>query len=517
MLTILFVLTITALITAIYGSLQREANHSIHVVLFSLAIAFFALGSLLVFASNSAETAFAGFRIQHISLPFIGGLWFLYTLDVCGHAIRKKHMVVLLMSLPMVMSIGVTTGDPVGLFIHSLSYVQGGALPYVTGEFTLLYYAGLVHTYGFYIVSGILICCKIIKPLEQSRMRLFVHLCAGMFPFLIGIIASILDVPYRREAVSIALCMSSVMLNLYLFKIGAFRIVAKAKYQLFESIRDGIVIVNKRNEYMDANDSAKLIFPVLALTDSGTPITAIDGVLPVLARIDRQRNKFTVTNDKTPKHYSVTCSELLEDQQYIGSTFLIYDITELEELTVKLNDLATTDELTQINNRRNFFSLTEGMIATMSRLKVDVCVAMMDIDSFKRVNDTYGHQFGDEVLKAVAARCKAFLRQSDILGRYGGEEFGIVFYGIKLESVKKRLDYLRQSISEMVISHGETKASVTVSIGFSFVDYEAGYPLKHAISQADFALYQAKQSGKNKVCGVENNGAITSPDAPGFE
>jgi diguanylate cyclase (GGDEF)-like protein len=505
LLGIIYFLTLTALITAIYGSLQREANHSLYVILLSLAIAFFSLGSLLVLASKSAETAFMGFRIQHIGQPFIGGLWFLYTMDVCGYTIRKRPMIVLLMALPVVMSFGVTSGDPLGLFIRSLSYEQDSILPKITGNFTPLYNVGLLHIYGFNIASGAFIVSKIFRQSEKSKNRLFIHFFAGLFTLLVGVIAVILKNPYKRELASASLCIFSVLLNIYLLKTGAFRIVAKAKYQLFESVQDGIVIVNKRNEYMDANDKAKYIFPVLAEVESGTPIAAIDGFFPVSSQTNRHENEFTVTNDNTKNHYTVTRSELLEDNQYIGSTFMIYDITKLKNLTVMLEELATIDELTQVNNRRNFFLLTEGMIVTMKRLGTYVCVAMMDIDDFKQVNDTYGHVFGDEVLKTVALQCKTLLRQSDVLGRYGGEEFGIAFYGMDLDSAIKRLDQLRQSISEIKICQGTIKTNVTVSIGFSFVDYGAEYPLKYVISQADLALYKAKQSGKNKVCGMENN------------
>jgi len=500
-LAILYFLALTAIITAIYGSLQREANHSLYVILLSLVITFFALGSLLVLGSNSAETAFMGFRIQHIGLPFVGALWFSYTMDVCGNGIKKKSAVILLMALPVIISLGVTAGDPLRLFIHSLSYCRGGVLPYVTGNFTLLYCVGLLHVYVFNFASSILIIRKMLKhSSEQSKPRLFVHLCAGMLPFLVGIIMVVFDLPYKREAVSAVLCISSIMLNMYLFKTGVFRIVTKAKYQLFESIQDGIVIVNNRNEYMDSNDMAKQIFPILAEAESGASIWGMEGISPILSNLTGNGGKFTSAS--APKHYRLTRSELLEDHRYIGSTFMIYDITELEELNMKLIELATTDELTQVNNRRNFFSLAEGMVDTMARLKTEVCVAMLDIDDFKKVNDAYGHLFGDEVLKALAARCKALLRHSDILGRYGGEEFAIVLYGMDPDSTKRRLEHIRQSLSEMEIRQGDIKTNITVSIGCAPVNYETGRPLHDAILQADIALYKAKHDGKNKVCCV---------------
>ena len=330
-LVFLYFLTVTAIITAVYASLQREANHSLYVILLSLAIAFFALGSLIVLGSQGAETAIMGFRIQHIGQPFVGGIWFLYTLDICGYGVKKKFVVVLLMALPVIMSIGVTAGDPLEVFYSSLSYVQSGTLPYVVGDFTLAYNVGLFHIYGFNLASSIMVIYRLFRPLKLARARLLIHLLTGLLPALIGFAAIFLDIPYKREAISTALCISSIILNLYLLKTGAFRIVAKAKYQLFESVQDGIVIVNKRNEYMDANDRAKLIFPALAKTEKGVPISSVEGFEPVSAYTDDKGYRFTVEKDDAARYYTITRSELLEESRYIGSTFMIYDVTDTVE------------------------------------------------------------------------------------------------------------------------------------------------------------------------------------------
>ena len=502
---VMYILTLTAIATVVYGAWQREVNNSKYIILVSLAISFFALGSQVVLMAESAETAFLGFRLQHIGQPFIGGLWVMYTLEICKERIKSIRYVALLMAIPVFMCLSITAGDPFGFFIRSLTFDNTGLLPTVSGDYTAMYYIGLGHVYGFNLASVYLICRSLSGHDKKNKARYIVHLVAGLVPSLLGIASLVMGLPFRRETVSAVLCVSSVVLNVYLQRTGVMKVVSKAKYQLFESVEDGIVIVNNRNEYMDSNDKARLIFPVLAETAQGTPIKNIEGFFPIPLTEERQGKKFTVTSGGEPKHYTVTRSELYEDEQYFGSTYLIYDITELEDLTIKLQELAITDELTQISNRRNFFSLAESMVATMMRLDIGVCVGMLDIDNFKKVNDTYGHPFGDVVLREVASKCKALLRQSDILGRYGGEEFVIMYYGMDADSVRGRFEHIRQSISEMEISRGDIATSVTVSIGFTFVDFEVEQPLLHAISQADFALYRAKQTGRNKVCGFVDN------------
>jgi len=121
----------------------------------------------------------------------------------------------------------------------------------------------------------------------------------------------------------------------------------------------------------------------------------------------------------------------------------------------------------------------------------------MDADHFKSINDTYGHHTGDEVLREISERCRKTLRANDILGRYGGEEFVVVFPETNLEEAGAVAERLRAAVAENPIKIGDNALGVTVSIGLAA--YAPGQDIDKLFQKADSALYTAKQDGRNLV------------------
>ena len=174
------------------------------------------------------------------------------------------------------------------------------------------------------------------------------------------------------------------------------------------------------------------------------------------------------------------------------------DLTErLKTLNVELEALATTDSLTGINNRRNFFNLAADEIARAKRYQRPLTALMIDIDRFKNVNDKHGHAVGDMVLKAIAQACITTLRETDVLGRLGGEEFAILLP--ETEDGREQADRLRRTIERMRTALDDgTDLNVTVSIGVAATRPEDA-TIDDVLGRADEALYQAKQRGRNCV------------------
>ena len=161
-----------------------------------------------------------------------------------------------------------------------------------------------------------------------------------------------------------------------------------------------------------------------------------------------------------------------------------------------LRKLATTDPLTKAKNRRAFFDLSEKFFKLAKRKDLPLSVMILDIDFFKKVNDTYGHLVGDEILKFLVKQVDMILRDSDILARYGGEEFIILLPDTDINGALKTAQKIRKTI-EMTPYKGEVEVPFKVSLGVAQLGKQK--ILKDLIKNADDALYRAKEYGRNRV------------------
>ncbi len=186
--------------------------------------------------------------------------------------------------------------------------------------------------------------------------------------------------------------------------------------------------------------------------------------------------------------------------RYAGEDALLAAIVDVTAQKHERDDLvqqATHDALTGLFNRRHVEDLLRAEVERAQRHARPLAVAMLDADHFKNINDTYGHPTGDDVLREISARCRKTLRANDILGRYGGEEFVIVFPETNVEEAGAVAERMRAAVAANPIQVGGHALDVTVSIGVSA--YAPGHNVERLVERADAALYTAKQDGRNRV------------------
>jgi diguanylate cyclase (GGDEF)-like protein len=173
-------------------------------------------------------------------------------------------------------------------------------------------------------------------------------------------------------------------------------------------------------------------------------------------------------------------------------------LAQIEQLQSELREQALRDPLTRLFNRRYLSETMERELKLAKREKRPVSVIVMDIDRFKKINDTYGHRVGDEFLTEIAKLLQSHARGSDVICRYGGEEFLIVMPGANARAARKRAEQLRVQCEKMRIAYGGKDLKVTLSFGV------AAYPThgsegEEIVIKADKALYKSKRSGRNCV------------------
>ncbi|MGB9152039.1 MAG: diguanylate cyclase [Alphaproteobacteria bacterium] len=174
------------------------------------------------------------------------------------------------------------------------------------------------------------------------------------------------------------------------------------------------------------------------------------------------------------------------------------DISQRKEMEAELFRQASTDALTGVSNRRYFHDQAEQEVRRARRFARDMTVMMIDIDNFKLINDTYGHATGDTVIQSVVKRSLESLRQSDSLGRIGGEEFAVLLPETAVEATREVAERLRVHIQEKPIIAGPHVITCTVSVGIAQLSAQDNN-IDQLLSRADTALYAAKHNGRNRV------------------
>ncbi|MHC1761947.1 MAG: GGDEF domain-containing protein [Negativicutes bacterium] len=194
-------------------------------------------------------------------------------------------------------------------------------------------------------------------------------------------------------------------------------------------------------------------------------------------------------------------SEVLHDSdgQVIGILSSGTDVTQRRQLEAELKILDTTDSLTGLSNRRHVLETGGRMMESYRRYQRPLALLMLDIDHFKKINDTYGHAAGDLVLVQLADVLRSILRAADLCGRFGGEEFVCLLPETSEPEALILAERLRGKLAEQSVSAEAGEVFFTVSIGVSVAQPE-DINIGRLIQRADLALYEAKRAGRNRIC-----------------
>lgn len=277
--------------------------------------------------------------------------------------------------------------------------------------------------------------------------------------------------------------------------------------------QENMIIVANKNQIIVANNSFKEFFGFneFRIEDNNYQkmfdlLVEVDGYmnkpkekegLQTLYRtaVDQKLVAFQPENFETPKIFSVFLSKMSINEETYVVEFL--NITEFEEKYKEVEDKASHDPLTKIFNRRKFDETLNHFVNVSKRYKNDLSMIYFDIDHFKKINDSFGHQAGDSVLIELSELVQSKIRDADIFARWGGEEFAILSPETNFDNTIQAAEKIRKEIKNFEFKHVK---SVTCSFGVTHLKEKDD--IDSFIKRVDKALYQAKETGRNKVVGV---------------
>jgi diguanylate cyclase len=197
-------------------------------------------------------------------------------------------------------------------------------------------------------------------------------------------------------------------------------------------------------------------------------------------------------------HGVITQAQEKLQTEHARATELTDKVQRLEAEIRKLSEEVSTDPLTQIANRRGLMRAFEAERSRSDRQSSMLAIGLLDVDNFKKLNDTLGHQTGDEALKFLAKRVSESMRPTDIVARYGGEEFVVILPDTPVDEAQAIVTRLQRQLSAEFFTADENKVFITFSAGVT--QYREGEAIELTLDRADMALYEAKRTGKNRTC-----------------
>jgi diguanylate cyclase (GGDEF)-like protein len=499
---------------AVFAFARRRVPASREFAAFLLACVLYAVGYIGELWAGNLPAILAWIDVEYLGIAFIPSLWLIFVLRYTGRNPPRAFAAILLGFSILTLLLVLTQR------FHGLYYVNprldlSGSFPTLAFERGIWYWVQAISSWLSIVLGMGLLFAFFFRSPSYFRPQIAIAIFTASLPLVANLVYLLGLVPDHLDPTPITLPFLALPVGLALFRFHFLDLVPVARQRVVDALDDGVVVVDVDARLVDANPAASRIFGIshgmIGMSLDEASVTSRG--LSVLATSEVRCLDFSIpVADGSEMSYHARAFPLkgLHDRR-IGTAILVTDVTETARLVARLDELASTDPLTGLTNRRRFFEEAERGFALARRSGQLFVVCIADLDHFKDVNDRYGHAAGDAVLKAVADCFRFCLRASDLICRYGGEEFAIVFPGSGLEESGLALERLREKLAALVIEVAGLPGPgsdagvaqgirITASFGLAASVPAAEDSLEVCFERADEALYRAKNSGRNKVC-----------------
>ncbi len=492
--------SLSVCVAAVYN---RDTQKSIYFNLLALAVTFYSIGTFLEITSRSVEAAIVGMRMSYLGIPFIPPLWYLCVREYCGKKTVSMATILGILAFPVFTVFLAYTWESNHLLFTGFEYQVGIYISQLHFSNGALYLPSQLYMYFFNFLGMITIVLNYAKGTRGFKRQAVFFFVSALIPvfstmtYLVHINNILVDItPY-------GLAVTMFLFFVTLHKYGMENFSAILKDSVLNDMHEGIMLFDKDGIYMDSNKMVKEIFPQTKNVPIGTGIEEMS-YLPfdksILTSESGHVSEFSKEYHDCIRTYSISISHVRRNNTLLGHSIIIYNITPFKNMMSELEIKAHMDTLTGIYNRGFFFERSNYELEKALLTRTPLSAIMLDLDFFKQVNDTYGHAYGDYILKTVAGIGHQSLRKTDIFGRYGGEEFCILLPGTDLEGAHEKAEAFRKQIQTYVFEHDGIISSITASFGVAEFDFNLpGDTLDALIKRADENMYKAKAGGRNKV------------------
>ena len=491
---------------ASYAQLHAKVIGAREINILLLCVTVYSLGYIIEISYSSIDKILMAINLEYMGLALLPSMLMIFALHIVHGKPVSKGVVAGLFVIPGITLLIVFTQR-----YHSLFYIDphvdySGLFPALSFKRGLWYY--VYHVFqqiSAFSAIGLLVR-HALRQEKRKRTQTITLAVGALVPVLSGTLYYFGFVPYHLDVGPFSFTITGVIFAIAVFKMGFLELVPAARELAMDAINDALIVVDGDNYVQDFNQAA-LKLPGIGNMNIGAYL--MDGnsigkyLQPLLGQKAEQVEFSIKTKDTGKRWYQARAYQVRNHQNQIyGMAILIQDVTEAARLLKKLSFQANVDGLTGILNRRELMQQCEKEIEVSYKSDVPLGVILIDLDHFKKINDTYGHVVGDEVLKSVVTCLRSGLRSIDILGRYGGEEFLILLPGVDVNNLFIVAERLRKGIQDHDFLIDGIKVKLTASFGIHIYEpnmADTEKSIEKMLVAADRALYKAKADGRNQI------------------
>jgi diguanylate cyclase (GGDEF)-like protein/PAS domain S-box-containing protein len=469
-------------------------------------------------------------KTMFFGLTTVPGMFLIFTLRITHRDewITFRNYIILF-SEPFIILILVWFAP--GLIFNSIEPVFRNGLAVVQFQRGIGFWVSTVYSYAVIFISFYLLAASYRHANNFFKRQYLLVLIGSILPFALSLFTQFTSTRYTDLDLSaISFGISGIVYAYAILRHQLMDVIPIARGRLIENMSDGVLVLDGQGRIVDINPAMKNFLEEEPASFIGKNISDIlniwNGNTDHLLTGTETRAELRLPH--IPSRYlDLRVTPLYDDDHNLNGRLIIFrDITDRKEvekdlrhamdrmqtqlieiglLQSQLREQAIRDPLTNLFNRRYLEETLERELARAAREVYPLCIVMMDIDHFKNVNDTYGHEAGDLVLKTLAETVTKQSRQGDFVCRFGGEEFVLVMPNIIIEVARERVSSLHKSIESLYIPFGRFNLNITMSMGISWYP-QHGESKEDLMRGADRALYIAKDSGRNRVFVYQDRG-----------
>lgn len=515
----LYIETFSILIIAFYSWKRKKVAGAFPLFLLCLCSAIYSFGYGMEITSSSLFYVNFWSKFEYLGLSFVPALWIIqaHSLSAKDKKISKVCIIVLFI-IPALTCIFRFTNEYFHFMYANERLINNGYFYIISYEKCFWYYLYYVFFFGCMIISDVMYYKAFLKSSGLARRQLKIMICISTSVLFFEGLDQFQIVPLKMDYGAFIMFFVYAMFAYAVYPFDMMHIAPISREIIFDWVHDGVIVVDTDFNLKDFNYAAKEIFKSLDKSIIGMKIKFCTREAPEFEKLLKMWYKqdkkcseesfkedvfeFNIARDENISYFKARLKALYYKEYKIGSTILISDITKEKNMVLELQKMARFDQLTEVLNRRYFLEVVSNELDKLAGEVYLGIIFMFDIDHFKQINDNYGHQMGDYILKEMSSIAKNIIKNRGFMGRYGGEEFIGFLPKLYLKEAVSLIECIRSAFENYNFVYDNVAIKVTASFGVTeCYRNKCGekFLYKDLIKRADVALYEAKKNGRNQV------------------